>query len=124
MLAAKSGVVVVSANYRLDVLGGLALPELRDSGDGSFGNTWLLDQQEALRWVQANAAAFGGDPARVTVWGESAGAFSAGVHLTAPGSQGLFSAAALESGSLNSDVLYQDGDVALAWGETYALSVG
>ncbi|RBP11973.1 para-nitrobenzyl esterase [Roseiarcus fermentans] len=91
----QAGVVGVSFNYRLGALGFFAHPAIAgDSGD--FG---LMDQQAALRWVQANIAAFGGDPARVTVGGESAGGYSVCAHLTAPGSAGLFAQAMMQSGS-------------------------
>lgn len=123
-LAAKHGVVVVSINYRLDVFGGLALPELRDLNQGGFGNFWLLDQQMALRWAKANVQGFGGDPDRITIWGESAGSFSVGTHLVAPASKGLFQAAAMESGALDADFLFFEPEAALRWGETYALSLG
>src|SRR5690606_28856247 len=74
---ARRGVVFVSLNYRLGVLGWLAHPELAaESPHQASGNYGLLDQIEALRWVGANIAAFGGDPANVTVMGESAGALS------------------------------------------------
>jgi hypothetical protein len=63
---------VVSSNYRLDAFGWL----VTSATNGSVGNFGLLDQRAALRWVAANIAAFGGDPARVTLWGESAGAMS------------------------------------------------
>lgn len=88
--------VVVSMNYRLGVLGFLGLPGLARSGAGNFG---FLDQQAALRWVGANIRAFGGDPRRVTVGGESAGAFSVCGHLVARGSRGLFAQAMMQSGS-------------------------
>ncbi|GGT24574.1 MULTISPECIES: carboxylesterase/lipase family protein [Streptomyces] len=90
---AERGLVVVTVNYRLGVFGGFAHPGLR--GSGTFG---LQDQQEALRWVRRNAAAFGGDPERVTVAGSSFGAAAITGHLTAPGSRGLFRQAVLSSG--------------------------
>ncbi|MEU0511101.1 carboxylesterase family protein [Amycolatopsis sp. NPDC006125] len=94
-LAAR-GLVVVTVNYRLGALGWLAHPALaHDGGTGNFG---LLDQQAALRWVRDNIAAFGGDPARVTLAGESAGAMSVCDHLVSPGSAGLFHAAIVQSG--------------------------
>ena len=91
-LAAEGGIVVVTVNYRLGVLGFLGLPGLADSG--AFG---LLDQQAALRWVRANVGAFGGDPARVTVAGESGGADSVCAQLTSPGARDLFDRAILQS---------------------------
>jgi para-nitrobenzyl esterase len=84
LLATKGDVVVVTFNYRLGAFGFLAHPAL-DSGN--FG---LEDQQAALRWVRRNAAAFGGDPGNVTIFGESAGGASACTHLAAPASAGLF----------------------------------
>ncbi|MET8129186.1 carboxylesterase family protein [Streptomyces sp. NPDC005065] len=93
-LAAGGDVVVVTTNFRLGVFGFLALPGLTDSGD--FG---LEDQQAALRWVRRNAAAFGGDPGNVTLFGQSAGAFDVCAQLTAPGARGLFDRAIAESGS-------------------------
>ncbi len=93
-----NGVIGVSFNYRLGALGFLALPALAGD-DGEVGNYGLLDQQAALRWVQRNVAAFGGDPHRVTIGGESAGGWSVCTHLVAPGSAGLFSQAIIQSGS-------------------------
>ena len=94
----QTGVIGVSFNYRLGVLGFLGLPALTaESGEsGSYG---FQDQQAALRWVQRNIRAFGGDPRRVTVGGESAGGWSVCGHLSAPGSRGTFSQAMMQSGS-------------------------
>ncbi len=94
----QDGIVVVSLNYRLGVLGFLADPALT-AAQGESGNYGFEDQQAALRWVQRNIAAFGGNPRRVTIDGESAGGWSVCGHLTSPGSQGLFSAAIIQSGS-------------------------
>lgn len=93
-LAADGGIVVVTVNYRLGVLGYLGLPGL--AGSGTFG---LQDQQAALRWVRRNAAAFGGDPHDVTVAGQSAGGMSVCSQLTSPSSAGLFDRAIIQSGS-------------------------
>ena len=95
---AQQGSVVVSINYRLGVLGYLAHPELsRESPLAISGNYGLLDQIEALRWVRRNIAAFGGDPARVTIAGESAGGLSVLYLMVAPAARGLFSQAIAES---------------------------
>ena len=96
--ARKHGVVVVTLNYRLGALGFLALPALTGEGGGASGNYGLLDQQTALKWVQANIAAFGGDPAAVTIAGESAGGMSVCAHLASPASAGLFGKAIIQSG--------------------------
>jgi para-nitrobenzyl esterase len=96
-LAAR-GIVVVSINYRLGVLGWLAHPELsKESPLGVSGNYGLLDQIEALRWVQRNIRAFGGDPSNVTIAGESAGALSVMYLMAAPPARGLFAKAIAES---------------------------
>ena len=97
-LARKDGVVVVTLNYRLGALGWLALPALSAEGGGSSGNYGLLDQQAALGWVKRNITAFGGDPAKVTVAGESAGGMSACAHLASPQSAGLFRGVIIQSG--------------------------
>ncbi|RMG06710.1 MAG: carboxylesterase family protein, partial [Planctomycetota bacterium] len=95
---ALRGVVVVTLNYRLGVLGFLAHPELTAEGQGESGNYGVLDVIEALRWVQTNIRSFGGDPARVTVFGQSAGAALIRVLLVSPVARGLFQRAILESG--------------------------
>ena len=95
---ARRGVVFVSLNYRLGALGWLAHPELNaESPDGISGNYGLLDQIAALEWVSDNISVFGGDPANVTVMGESAGALSLTYLLTSPKAEGLFQKAIIES---------------------------
>jgi para-nitrobenzyl esterase len=127
---AKRDVVVVTINYRLGPLGFLALPALsRESTQGSSGNYGLLDQLAALQWVQRNIAAFGGDPKRVTVFGESAGAISILDLLVSPQSTGLFQAAIAESGILldagfggvSTAATREDAEKA---GEVYAAKLG
>lgn len=92
----RGDIIVVTVNYRLGSLGFLAHPALGAPGD--VGNYGLEDQQAALRWVHDNIGSFGGDPEKVTVAGESAGGISVCDHLVAPGSQGLFRAAIIQSG--------------------------
>jgi len=93
---ARTGLVVVSVNYRLGTLGFLAHPALAAEGSGAWG---IADQRAALHWVQRNIAAFGGDPDNVTVGGESAGAGSVCIHLAnAELSKGLFHKAIIQSG--------------------------
>lgn len=95
---ARRGVVVVSINYRLGVLGWLAHPELsKENASGLSGNYGLLDQIEALRWVQRNIASFGGDPTNVTIAGESAGGLSVMYLMASPPARGLFARAIAES---------------------------
>jgi para-nitrobenzyl esterase len=96
LLAAK-GVVVVSFNYRLGIFGFLAHPEL--DAEAPSGNYGLQDQLAALRWVQANIAAFGGDPDNVTLFGESAGAMAVGLLMASPLARGLFHKAIAQSGA-------------------------
>ena len=101
---ARHGVIVVSINYRLGIMGFLAHPELsQESTRHVSGNYGLLDQVEGLRWVKANIAAFGGDPANVTLFGESAGATSVMDLLVSPPARGLFSKAIIESGYMVSN---------------------
>jgi para-nitrobenzyl esterase len=95
---ARRGVVLVTINYRLGPLGFLAHPALtKESEQHASGNYGLLDQIEALRWVKRNAAAFGGDPERVTIFGESAGGGSVISLMVSPLARGLFHAAIAES---------------------------
>ena len=95
------GLVLVTINYRLGALGFLVHPELdRESEHHTSGNYGLMDQLAALRWVRDNIARFGGDPANVTVIGESAGAFDIGLLMTSPLAKGLFHHAIAESGAV------------------------
>ncbi|XP_063147408.1 cholinesterase-like [Candoia aspera] len=94
-LAATENVIVISMNYRLGSLGFLFLPP------AAPGNMGLWDQQLALKWVKENAAAFGGDPSRVTIFGQSAGGSSVNFHLLSPKSQDLFAQAVIQSGTAN-----------------------
>ncbi|MFC5827191.1 carboxylesterase/lipase family protein [Nonomuraea insulae] len=97
-LAADGNVIVVSPNYRLGIFGFLAHPALDHAKARNLsGNFGLEDQQAALRWVQRNAAAFGGDPGNVTIFGESAGGTSVCAQLAAPTSAGLFHQAIVQS---------------------------
>lgn len=96
---AKHGAIVVTLNYRLGIFGFFAHPELSaESPDRASGNQGLLDQIAALRWVKSNIAAFGGDPDRVTVMGESAGGASVGALVVSPLAKGLFHRAIAQSG--------------------------
>jgi len=115
-LAAK-GVVLVSFNYRLGPLGFLAHPELRaESQHGSSGNYGLLDQIAALRWVQRNIAAFGGDPDRVTIFGESAGASAVSALMASPLAAGLFHRAIGQSGGELGEMLHSRAASGVATG--------
>jgi para-nitrobenzyl esterase len=97
---AQKGAVVVTLNYRLGPLGFLAHPALAaESPHHASGNYGLLDQIAALQWVRRNIARFGGDPTRVTIFGESAGGMSVGSLIASPLAKGLFARAILESGT-------------------------
>ncbi len=114
---ARRGLVFVSLNYRLGPLGFFSLPELgaeAEAGpDGAAGDTpgnyGLLDQLAALRWIQTNIAAFGGDPARVTLLGESAGATSVLALCASPAARGLFQRAIAQSPWLADDLFVARG---------------
>lgn len=98
---AKKGIVTVTVNYRLGVFGFFAYPELtKESPHHASGNYGLLDQHAALVWVQRNIAAFGGDPKRVTIAGESAGSISVSAQMASPLSKDLIAGAIGESGSI------------------------
>src|SRR5580704_13443021 len=97
---AKKGVVLVTVNYRLGIFGFFAHPELtQESEHHSSGDYGILDEIAALQWVQKNIAAFGGDPKRVTIFGESAGSWAVNVLVASPLTKGLFQRAIGESGA-------------------------
>src|SRR4051812_20299190 len=113
-MAAK-GIVAITVNYRLGVFGFLAHPELtKESPHHASGNYALLDQSAALRWVRRNIAAFGGDPRRVTIAGESAGSVSVSAQMASPLSKDLIAGAIGESGSIIATL----GAVPLTQGES------
>jgi para-nitrobenzyl esterase len=120
-LAARTGIMVVTLNYRLNVFGFLALPALSaEAEDGTSGNYGLLDQLAALKWLKRNIAAFGGDPGCVTLAGQSAGGFSVCALLASPLASGLFQRAIIQSGGA------QVGSLAEAeqMGSLFASSLG
>ncbi|MFA4878263.1 MAG: carboxylesterase family protein [Methanoregula sp.] len=126
---AEKGVVVVTPNYRVGALGFLAHPELDSESENNVsGNYGLLDQIAAMQWVQKNIDKFGGDPSRVTIFGQSAGGESILIHLASPQSKGLFSQAIVESGTFwtngaEIDALNSKAD-AEQLGQSYAQSLG
>ena len=95
---ARRGIVVVSVNYRLNVFGFLAHPQLTAEQPDAPANFGHLDQQAGTRWVKRNIAAFGGDPENITIGGQSAGGMSVCAQLTSPQNQGLFQKAIIQSG--------------------------
>ncbi len=100
VLAAQGGVLLVTLQYRLGVLGFLSSEETSaEDPDGSSGNWGMLDQIRALEWVKANASAFGGDPENITIFGESAGAVAVCALLASPLTEDLFQRAIMESGN-------------------------
>src|SRR4030042_6975963 len=97
---ARKGVVGVTMNYRLGVFGFLATPELsKESGHDASGNWGLLGQIAGLQWVRKNIAAFGGDPDRVTIFGQSAGGGSVLLLCSSPLAKGLYQRGISESGA-------------------------
>lgn len=98
---ARRGIVAITVNYRLGVFGFFSYPELtKESPHHASGNYGLLDQAAALKWVQQNIAAFGGDPNKITIGGESAGSFSVSAQMASPLSKSIIAGAIGESGSL------------------------
>lgn len=97
----RRGIVAITVNYRLSVFGFMAHPELtKESPHHASGNYGLLDQSAALKWVKQNIAAFGGDPKKITIAGESAGSFSVSAQMASPLSKNIIAGAIGESGSL------------------------
>jgi len=113
----KEGVIVVSLNYRLGYLGFFAQTAI-DAEGHTNGNYGLMDQQLALQWVQSNIGYFGGNPAQVTIFGQSAGGQSVYAQLASPLATGLFSGAIAQSGSYAEFQPYLDYVIPLAQGET------
>lgn len=98
---ARRGIVAITVNYRLGVFGFMAHPGLtKESPHHASGNYGLLDQAAALKWVQKNISAFGGDPRKITIAGESAGSFSVSAQMASPLSKNIIAGAIGESGSL------------------------
>jgi para-nitrobenzyl esterase len=123
-MAAK-GIVAVTVNYRLGVFGFMAHPDLtKESAHHASGNWALLDQNAALVWVKKNIAAFGGDPARVTIAGESAGSIAVSAQMASPLSKDLIAGAIGESGSILATLAPVPLAKAEADGEKFATAVG
>lgn len=119
---ARQGVVVVTLNYRLGPLGFLALPELKEEDPrGSYGNYGILDQILALRWVHENIAAFGGDPNRITIFGESAGGMSVCTLFALPEARPYFRRGIIHSGGCTA---VGEEQRSFAQGITFAERVG
>jgi len=115
-LAATDGVLVVTINYRVGALGFLS------GTDGLKGNFGLMDQRLALEWVHDNIAEFGGDPDKITLFGESAGAMSVGLHLISPESQPLFNAAIMESNPYG--IPYKSLHISKRFGTIFKFNLG
>src|SRR5215510_8134841 len=122
---ATKGIVSVTVNYRLGVFGFFAHPELtQESPHKASGNYALLDQYAALRWVQQNIGAFGGDPKQVTIAGESAGSVSVSAQMASPLSKDMIAGAIGESGSIISTLSAVPLAEAEANGVKFAAAVG
>jgi para-nitrobenzyl esterase len=115
---AKKGVVFVSLNYRVGPFGFMAHPELSKEQKGASGNYGLMDQIAALRWIQQNISAFGGDPNKVTIAGQSAGSMSVNCLVASPLAKGLFHGGIAQSGGLLSNRLSTTLNDAEKMGET------
>lgn len=118
------GIVLVGVRYRLGVFGFLSHRGAAAEADGAAGNYGLLDQVAALRWVQANIARFGGDPANVTIAGESAGAQDVGLLLASPLARGLFHKAAMQSGTPGFGLPFRSLDHGLRIGDQLDALIG
>ena len=114
---AEKGVVAVTINYRLGPMGFVCHPCLAD-GEGHYGNYGLFDQLCALKWVRDNISAFGGDPEKITIMGQSAGGMSVQMHATSPMTEGLFRSAVISSGCGLGDMMMSTPEkVSVFWGE-------
>ncbi|XP_077522780.1 acetylcholinesterase-like [Amblyomma americanum] len=118
-MAANTGLVVVTVNYRLGILG-----FLNAESPEAPGNMGLMDQHMALKWIQENIREFGGDPSRVTILGESAGAMSAHAHVLSPMSRGLFRRAYMMSGNLLTPDFLEATHKSISKGDAVATVVG
>lgn len=124
-LSKATNTIVVAVNYRVGPLGFLSHDALqREDSDASTGNMGVRDQQAGLLWVRDNIAAFGGDPSRVSIFGESAGGFSVCWHLASPKSRGLFHAAIIESGSCDADEFFLPLRSQNDFGDAYSAAIG
>ena len=116
---ARRGVVAVSIEYRAGALGFMAHADLAKESDGHSGNYGLLDQIYALQWVQRNIKNFGGDPSKVTIFGESAGAVSCHILCASPLAKGLFRACISQSGGFMSSLNVVTQEVAQMYGQMF-----
>ncbi|KJE94823.1 acetylcholinesterase [Capsaspora owczarzaki ATCC 30864] len=124
-LALNNNAIIVAANYRVNVFGFLASSILKETDAlNSTGNFGLLDQRQALQWTRDNILHFNGNKNQITIFGESAGAFSVCFHLTSPASRGMFASAIMESGTCSSTFFFQTLDNALDFGALYASTFG
>jgi para-nitrobenzyl esterase len=121
---ARHAVVLVTSNYRLGVFGFFAHPDLtRESRHHSSGNYGLLDQIQALRWVHDNIARFGGNPANVTIFGESAGAADVNMLIASPLTKGLFARVIAESGPASTQTTLADAETRdVEWAATLGIT--
>ena len=124
-LAKATNSIVVAVNYRVGPFGFLSHDILqREDQNNSTGNMGVRDQQAGLQWVRDNIASFGGDPKRVTIFGESAGGFSVCWHLASSTSKDLFHGAIIESGSCDAKEFFRHAKDQNQFGDKYAASVG
>ena len=123
-LAADQDRVVVTLNYRLGALGWLAHPKFQAESEGFGGNFGLMDQQAALQWVNRNIAAFGGDPANVTLFAESAGAWTACYLMASPKSEGLYQRVIMQSGGCLEPSSLVSAEEAARTGAKFAENLG
>ena len=118
-MSSSEDVIVVMGNYRSGMLGFLSSDETM-AESGTTGNWAMLDQIAVMKWINRNIAAFNGDPSKVTIFGESAGAMSVVAHLVSPMSSGLFSAAIIQSGTTNVEIFFQNRNDAQKYNEWFA----